>query len=231
MNENERQGFLLHGVSLVNSNSQKLNEKISKKTYKQVELFFTVQNAITTTQDINEQKQEAVAFFQTLEILHKKNTLIPFRFKTVLLKEHQLNQLLEEKYEAIYQKLSEVNGHSEFSLKILSELPESHDEIGKSSTGKDYMHQKLKKFKVDNAIDQQVQLMQKSLKDEITAISKGVLTESKSNRLLQINILLNDTKVHHYKLIIEEFQKKYPTSKYLSSGPWPIFNFGNFLDF
>ncbi len=226
-------GYLLYGVSFTSENKAFFQEKeIEIINYKRATLYYKSQINSAQATDIQAQKEEGIAFFKILESLHTQQTLIPFRYKTVLLQKKQLTSFLKDRYDAIFRKLTEVEGYSEFSLKVLAQTEETEGNMSAHSTGKEYMQHKFQAFKKNNYLHDKVKSVQAFLQDELNALSiEFKIEETKKHQLFYLNILIKNEIQSEYKKLLKQIEKKHPEFKYFSSGPWPIFTFGNFMDF
>jgi hypothetical protein len=187
-------------------------------------------------------KEQALEFAGVTEKLSEHFNLLPVRFGAILQSDDAIRQMLETHQNAFENNLKKTAGKSEYGLKALwdyekvksdtferlnSEGIQHGDYFRRSSANTNYLFEKLKKHKMEEALLQYVE----KFTEEIIQALKPLYAEAKFKKMVSDSIMLDAVflvdKVHHdiLKERIVALGKSYSDLQFLITGPWPPYSF------
>lgn len=192
-------------------------------------------------------KSAALEYAAVIETLSQQFTLLPMRFGSLMESNEAIIHLLEKNHPDMQQNLLQIENKSEFGLKIFCDpekvleklrdqseaasrnQPEPVTEI-KNSASREWVNKKLKEHRLEELLVTYVD----SVMDDITGhldslkaickIKKMVTPTTIIDGAFLLDKGLKDELVH----AATNLQNKYPTLKFILTGPWPPYNFVNF---
>ncbi len=223
--------YLLYGVSkTIYFETAKPLEPIAKSEYQGITLYYT-EVASPRLHSKAANQEAALAFYRIVEKLHLHETLIPFQFPTILQGERAVQELLRKYHISMQGKLSYVANHSEYSLRV--NLPENipSTPISIPTSGKAYMQARLLDFQREKQLAYFINEVKQWLNENIfKEFTKKVAFNHHETTSFTAQLLISNQHQNEYQQILHKFEETFPTYRYLSSGPWAIFTFGNFVE-
>lgn len=187
-------------------------------------------------------KELALDFARVIDELTQKLTLLPIRFGTFLESEAKLTQLLTDHYNTFLSNLQHVENKFEFGLKVLWDYAKCSEEIrlkteseevkaeyyfSKETTNTNYLLDKIKKHRLEDAILKHVEL----LIEETCCHLEQLNPDCKFKKMVTNSLILDavflvekDKKIEFIKAI-EELKGQHSELNFLLTGPWPPYNF------
>jgi len=187
-------------------------------------------------------KENALIFAHIIETFSEKYTLLPVRFPTLVESDEVITGLLKTHFLAFENNLKMVENKSEFGLKVLWDYdkvkaeiknkPEvtgvkSDDYFSKNSVTTNYLFEKIKKHKLDDAILNFVDEFIESLNIRL----KLIPYEAKFKKMVSDTIMLDAVFLigneHHgqIKEVVIFLGEQYSGLQFLVTGPWPPYSF------
>ena len=186
---------------------------------------------------------QTLAYENVVEHFFRDQTVIPMRYGCQLENPFELISLLEDHHGEYQKLLGELEGMNEMGIRVLFEEAEAEDKTdtplvppemsrGFSSSGTAYLAAKREQFL---SLDQAV-LDQNLLVDEICGSLSGLFVRRKMEspdltrtRLLSLYFLVPRASVESFRRATHSLHLK-ESVKLLLSGPWPPYNFVDFLE-
>ncbi|MCG8341274.1 MAG: GvpL/GvpF family gas vesicle protein [Chlorobiales bacterium] len=175
-------------------------------------------------------RQAAIEYGHTLEVLHRDFTLIPCRFGTFLQNEHTVSRVLREHYCVYKKKLEEVKDRHEFGLKIMSEKKAQRSNVSNErrwESGKEYLMQKFYDYRTHIEAGQDAKKATDVIHGELQRLSNMSLKDTKvnGNVVFSCNYLVEKRRKSLFCSKVQALQGMYPELRFLLTGPWPPYNF------
>ncbi|MCF8230516.1 MAG: GvpL/GvpF family gas vesicle protein [Bacteroidales bacterium] len=187
-------------------------------------------------------KENALEFAQIIERFFMKTNLLPVRFATVVESDEVIFKLLQSHHDAFQNNLKKVEHKSEFGIKVLWDYgkiknemmskPEvtgvkSGDFFSKDTATTNYLFEKIKKNKLEDAIlnfvDEFIETMNHRLKPiPFEAKFKKMVSDS---IMLDAVFLIENDKHGQFKKVVVSLGEQYPNLQFLITGPWPPYSF------
>lgn len=198
-------------------------------------------SSFSTSQD-SWTKENALEFAQIIESFFEKTNLLPVRFATVVESDEVISKLLQTHYEAFENNLKKVENKSEFGIKVLWDYqkvkveikskPEvtgvkSGDYFSKNNATTNYLFEKIKKHRLDDAILNFVN----EFIETLNVCLKSLPYEAKLKKMVSDSIMLDAVfliekeRNGKFKDVIISLGDQYPGLQFLITGPWPPYSF------
>jgi hypothetical protein len=186
---------------------------------------------------------EAIAYHRVIESFHRRFTIIPFRFGTILSEEDEIEKVLRKKSRRFGELLQELEGCDEMGIRIL--LNHAHEPGGErpvidrsfspsgASCGKTYLEAIASHYSAESQQEQ----VNSERTAKFCAVFQGMFTKFKSD----VSELGPADREHRpglvslYFLVPREFLAVFREAfarmapqepdKIMLSGPWPPYNF------
>ncbi|GAW93975.1 GvpL/GvpF family gas vesicle protein [Calderihabitans maritimus] len=180
---------------------------------------------------------------QVVEEAMQHGTVLPVRFGTVFHGREMVVSLLRKYYSMFERKLSELEDKVEFGLKIIWPGEQLKAKINaeqqnsqlwtnqtESTPGKQYLLKKLREYRIQRSLEEQADKLIGDIDAELRLYAEaGRLSKLRTERLLLDAVyLVRKEQYKNYQEKVEQIKQKFPSLKFLSSGPWPPYNFAGF---
>ena len=184
----------------------------------------------TCKEELAFDKQAAIEYGATLEVLNEKFTLLPCRFGTFLRNENAVLQVLQQQYFFYKERLEVLRDKQELGLKVLSEKgarAQSANNEKQLKDGKEYLLQKFYDYQADEERRQVVQKTVDIIHGELQKLSSMNVKSSEINGhvVFSGNYLVEKKTESFFCSKVKVLQGMYPELKFLLTGPWPPYNF------
>lgn len=187
-------------------------------------------------------KENALEFAQIVEHFFEKTNLLPVRFGTVVESDEVVSKLLQTHYKAFESNLKKVENKSEFGIKVMWDYGEiktemmskpevtgvkADDYFSKNTATTNYLFEKIKKNKLEDAIlnyvDKFIEILNTRLKSiPYEAKYKKMVSDS---MMLDAVFLIENDKHGQFKDVIISLGGQYSNLQFLITGPWPPYSF------
>ncbi|MDO8610925.1 MAG: GvpL/GvpF family gas vesicle protein [bacterium] len=240
------------------------NLAVSKINHIEILLFKDIQAVISIVdyEEFNENKikeqlnklewveEKAFAHENIIEEIMENYPVVPMQFCTIYKSEESLLDFLEDYYDQIKYYLSLAATNQEWGVKVycntdmlkerILEKQTFRDElnsINKKSTGIAFMLNKKFQEKIDNCIQDTINVDVQHIFEEVNTTLENVIIKEIQNSdfvekriVLNIVALLGRNKYENFTKIIDALSDKYNNYGYAieTNGPWPIYNFISF---
>ena len=187
-------------------------------------------------------KVMAIDFARVIDQLSQKLTLLPVRFGTFLKSDEDILKLVTEHYDSFYNNLLEVWDKDEFGLKVIWDYEKGSEKIkeesekeevksdtyfSKSTVHTNYLLEKIKKHKLEDALLRHVE----NLIVEISKYLAQINPECKFKKMVSKSLILDgvfliekDKKIEFVQAI-EALKLQHDDLHLLLTGPWPPYSF------
>lgn len=167
--------------------------------------------------------------------------VVPCRFGTLLTDEKKILSFLEAHSTSLETGLARVRGKVEVSVEAIFEIDtmalgqgEGGGESG--AAGEKYLLAKRERYKIARALREQAERLGRELNEATAPLWK----EAKAHRrplpslrsrtadeglLLSLCYLVDRDKVPAFHRAYQQFKRRWPTVKFLYTGPWPSYSF------
>jgi len=187
-------------------------------------------------------KELAIDFARVIEELSQQLTVLPIRFGTVVKSDEIVKQLLTDNYNAFRENLLKVENKHEFGLKVIWDYDKCSEKIrskveseeinagkyfSKSTINTNYLLEKLKKHRLEDAVLKHVEL----LIEEISRFLAQINPDCKFKKMLSQNIILDGVFLVEKNMksefieAIEALKQQHDDLHFLLTGPWPPYSF------
>ncbi len=187
-------------------------------------------------------KEQVLDFASITEKLSEHFNLLPVRFGSVMQSDDAIRELLMKNHDAFETNLRKVENKAEFGLKVLWNFEKTKNEIKqrskpdeicagdyfkKSSVHTNYLFEKMKQHKLDDAV---LQYVEKFI-DDIRGVMQALSPDIKFKKMVSDSIMLDAvflvSKNQHtgFKDIIVSLGQQHPDLQFLLTGPWPPYSF------
>ena len=193
-------------------------------------------------------KSTAMEYAAVIETLSKHFILLPMRFGSVMESNEAIIHMLERNYHDIQQNLLKVERKYEFGLKVfcdseklMAELREKSEasplpsatpapEI-KNSESRNWVNKKLKEHRLEELLVTYVDSVIAEITGQldrlktISKIKKMVTPTTIIDGVFLLDKALKDELIH----AVGDLQNKFPGLNFILTGPWPPYNFVDFI--
>ena len=197
--------------------------------------------------DLVASRSDVLQYAGVIEALAELGPVLPVRFGSLMESTDSVRNMLQRNSIEIQQNLLKVENKSEFGLKILCDPEELKAQLKarsettsgtpvvtsierKSSVYMDYVNKKLSEHRVEEMllvhIDSVITEISRLL-TRLEAITKFTKMASPTT-LVDALFLIEKKKKEELIRVVEEVQKKYPSLRFVMTGPWPPYNFVDF---
>jgi hypothetical protein len=187
-------------------------------------------------------RENALEFAQIIERFFGKTNLLPVRFGTVVESDEVISKLLQSHFDAFQNNLKKVENKSEFGIKVLWDYgkikndmmnkPEvtgvkSGDYFSKSTATANYLFEKIKKNKLEDAILNYVDDFIETVNHRLNPIP----FEAKFKKMVSDSIMLDavflieNDKHRQFKDMVVSLGEHFSGLQFLITGPWPPYSF------
>jgi hypothetical protein len=187
-------------------------------------------------------KENVLEFGKIIEHFSEKINLLPVRFGTAVESDEVISKLLLNHYEAFESNLKKVKNKSEFGIKVLWDYgkiknemmnkPEvtgvkSGDYFSKNTATTNYLFEKIKKNKLEDAILKYVDDFIETMNHRL----KPIPYEAKFKKMVSDSIMLDAVFLiqakqrPQFKEIVVSLGEQFPDLQFLITGPWPPYSF------
>jgi|Deesub1362A_J573_1020465.scaffolds.fasta_scaffold00013_184 hypothetical protein len=158
---------------------------------------------------------------RAVEKLMESFTVLPARFFTIFDSDKSITATLKEHYKTIKENLERVKGKVEFGLKIIRGSSHIRDSFAGTLAWDSNINSEYAKTAKDRHIE--------SIESKLFEISVEKRTEESNTEtlLLSAAYLVEKEKMHLFRQTVEKLKGSFPELRFLSSGPWPPYNFIN----
>jgi len=187
-------------------------------------------------------KEQVLEFASVTEKLSEHVNLLPVRFGTILKSDDDIRQLLVKHYNAFETNLKKTANKIEFGLKVLWDCEKIKHEIKKksepnelnagdyfrqSSIHTNYLFEKMKQHKLDDAVLQYVDKFIDNIRGAIQALNSDTKFKKtvSDSIMLDAVFLVNKKQYDEFKDIIISFGNQHAGLQFLLTGPWPPYSF------
>ncbi|MEH7084575.1 GvpL/GvpF family gas vesicle protein [Neobacillus drentensis] len=236
-----------------------IDEKVATtKIYKDLAAVITPVNAQNFSQeqidlqlkDADWLKEKAFHHHEVISIIHQHFTVLPMSFCTIFQNESNLESLLVDQYDVIYQKLLTLKDKQEWNLKVfcnhekaLSFVLQHNDEVldlraqlASMPKGKQF----LMKKKLEHLISSQLEVEQSKwwneIKQELTSVVSEInlrqnwgkeVTERKDEMIVNCDFLIDQSVSKLFMNNVVTIEKLYEPlgCTFQVTGPWPPYHF------
>ena len=187
-------------------------------------------------------KELAIDFARVIEQLSQKLTLLPVRFGTFLKTDEDILTLLTDHYDSFYNNLIKVRDKDEFGLKVIWDYAKGSKKIkeeidnddiksetffSKSTVHTNYLLEKIKKHKLEDALLRHVEQLIGEIIGHLTQINPECkFKKMVSNSLILDGVfLIEKDKKDEFVRAIEALNQQHNDLHLLLTGPWPPYSF------
>ena len=198
--------------------------------------------------DLIADRAGAIEYAGVIETLAQHFTLLPMRFGSAMESAGEIKKMLEKNYAEIRQNLQNVDDRFEFGLKILCDSKKIKAELNaaseahagpsaemapeiKNSVYRNYVNEKLKVHRLEVLLVAYV--------DSVIAESTGSLTQLRAvckfkkmvteSMIVDAVFLLDKKRKDALIRAVGEMQNQHPGLNFVLTGPWPPYNFVDFI--
>ena len=166
--------------------------------------------------------------------------VLPMRFNSIIKDENSALDILEKNYSKLKANLKKVSGKAEYGIKIIWNydkiLQNAEQEINKdnlniisgSSQAKEYLRNRLKKYKIDSFIEKEAdKFIEKFISFFVNINHNKVIKKLQTEKLvLNASFLIYKNDEPLFKKACLKLKNSYEKDfNFLFSGPWPPYNF------
>lgn len=185
-------------------------------------------------------KTNSLEHEDVVEALMKRFTVLPFRFHTLFDKEERILSILEDHYSDFRENLDRLRNKGEFGIKVIwpgeriktqieREYGRNHHAAteASNSTADRYIEEKFEKYKIEKEFEEKAEIciaIVDNFLNRFAAEKKLEKTKSK-DLLLSAFYLVEKGKQKDFKEALDILKIAPGDFKYLSTGPWPPYNF------
>jgi hypothetical protein len=193
-------------------------------------------------------KSTAIEYAGVIETLSQQFTLLPMRFGSIMQSNEAIIHMLERNYHDIQQNLLKVERKYEFGLKVfcdsetlMAELREKSEasplpsatpapEI-KNSESRNWVNKKLKEHRLEELLVSYIDSVIEDITGQldrlktISKIKKMVTPTTIIDGVFLLDKALKDELIH----AVGDLQNKFPGLNFILTGPWPPYNFVDFI--
>ncbi len=187
-------------------------------------------------------KEQVLEFASVTEKLSEHVNLLPVRFGTILKSDDAIRQLLITHLNAFETNLKKTANKTEFGLKVLWNFEKTKNEIKQrskpdeisagdyfkqSSVHTNYLFEKMKQHKLDDAVLQYVEKFIDDIKGAMQALSPDIKFKKMVSDSIMLDAVFLVSKKQHtgFKDIIVSLGQQHPDLQFLLTGPWPPYSF------
>ena len=187
-------------------------------------------------------KEKVLEFASVTEKLSEHVNLLPVRFGTILKSDDAIRQLLIAHLNAFETNLRKTANKTEFGLKVLWDFEKTKNEIKKQSRPDEisagdyfkqrsihtnYLFEKMKQHKLDDAVLQYVEKFIGVIKEAMQALNPDIRFKKmvSDSIMLDAVFLVNKKQHHEFRDVIISLGEQYPGLQFLLTGPWPPYSF------
>lgn len=193
-------------------------------------------------------RSNAIAFAAIIETLSHDFTLLPMRFGSMMDSSEAIASMVKRNYTEIHSNLQKIENKFEFGLKVLCDSEklradlirksEADNNISSSLTPeaptsiyRDWVNRKLKEHRLEELLLTHVDAVVTTITTHLSSMNadckfKKMLTET---TIIDALILLKKELKPELMTEISNLQVKYPGLNFILTGPWPPYNFVDFI--
>ena len=175
-----------------------------------------------------------------VEKLMEQFTVLPVRFGTIIDGRDNLLSMVRSCYRDFKDNMERLHNKFEFGIKVIWPAEEIKENIIKalkkdeqknldsgSSSGKRFMKEKFKKYKIDKELEAKADKFIKIMDIFFSkfAVEKKIKKLKTENLLMDAVYLVEKDRGGNFREAFEHVKSACPDFKYLFSGPWPAYNF------
>lgn len=157
-------------------------------------------------------------FSNVIETLHRRLTIVPFRYGSIFASRAELQIWLSAENEVLSRKLAEIEDLTEMSVRVL--LEKNQNAPIQSESGRDYL---LARAAQISGRQKQIEELTAILMQHFSPVAQQSKHEIKED-LLSFYFLIPKTEIDDFRRLFLELQSK-QTAKMSLSGNWSPFNF------
>jgi hypothetical protein len=160
-----------------------------------------------------------------------QSTPLPFRFGTVV-DESKLRNFMTARHEALVERLSQIQGYLEMSVKIIWD-PSSFESLDGqkevAGPGTAFLEEKRRELKANDGRVKQAQELSADLARRIESLSKEEHVSLRPNEKLVLagSHLVKRGSILEYRENLAKFAQERTDLRFLVSGPWAPYSFAN----
>jgi hypothetical protein len=198
--------------------------------------------------DLVANQANAFVFAQVIETLGKQYPLLPMRFGSIMASNDAVTKMLERNYTEIQHNLGKIENKSEFGLKIFCDSEKLTAELivksetatsptvkpdtdTKNSVFREYVNKKLKEHRLEalmlTYVDSVITLVSEHLA-QLNSINKIQKMATRSI-IIDAVFLVEKERKSEVIQVVADMQNQYPGLNFILTGPWPPYNFVDFI--
>lgn len=198
--------------------------------------------------DLVTNQANAIIFANVIENLSQQFTLLPMRFGSIMESSDAVAKMLERNYPEIQHNLGKIENKSEFGLKIFCDpeklmaeltlkseaatIPSIKSEPDtKKSVFREYVNRKLKEHRLEALmlayVDSVITLVSEHL-TQLNAINK-IQKMATISMIIDAVFLVEKERKNEVIQVVANMQNQYPELNFILTGPWPPYNFVDFI--
>ena len=178
----------------------------------------------TCEMEVSREPALVLAYGEQIKQLHQQTTLIPIRYGSVLANEAEVIQHLHDHAPHYQTRLTALADCEEMGIRLLLETIENP--TAKTSSGQAYLLARKRAYAVPESAEQQATLLNQGLAGlyRQQCAELGVFNGQPSY-LLSYLVSRPDLPLFHERLYV--LAEGITENSFISSGPWPPYNFTN----
>ncbi|MCX6280251.1 MAG: GvpL/GvpF family gas vesicle protein [Bacteroidetes bacterium] len=246
---------MIYAIVSVTRDTEKLNAFLSGiKGIAGADLYAVCFNEISAVVSDKERatliadKSSAIEYAEVIELMAAHFTLLPMRFGSVMESSDLISKMLERNYIEIQNNIQKVENKCEFGLKVFCDAEKLHEELRRKSEETanatprasleirnsvyvDYVNKKLKEHKLEELLLNYVDSVIAGISgyvDRLQAVNKFKKMTTALNIIDAVFLLEKDKKdalIH----AVGELQNQHASLSFILTGPWPPYNFVDFI--
>jgi hypothetical protein len=198
--------------------------------------------------DLITSQANALTFARVIEYLSQQFTLLPMRFGSIMDSTDAVTKMLERNYPEIQHNLGKIENKSEFGLKVFCDHEKLMTELivkseaatspvvkpdteSKNSVFREYVNRKLKEHRLEalmlTYVDSVITLVTEHLA-QLDAINK-IQKMATISIIIDAVFLVEKERKSEVIQVVDDMQNQYPGLNFILTGPWPPYNFVDFI--
>jgi hypothetical protein len=248
-------GKLIYAILFNQPSIEKLGELLSEmKGIAEAELASVTGDQISAVisnierADLITSQANAITFAGVIENLSQQFTLLPMRFGSIMESTDAVAKMLERNYPEIQHNLGKIANQSEFGLKVFCDPEKLMTELTlkseaatipsiksepdtKYSVFREYVNKKLKEHRLEalmlTYVDSVITLVAEHLA-QLNAINK-IQKMATLSIIIDAVFLVDKERKSEVIQVVADMQNQYPGLNFILTGPWPPYNFVDFI--